>query len=373
MEEPGRVEETQDDNLVASAPGAACKRDGAAAPGAAMNTMRLVRTAIAGLLMGTANLIPGVSGGTMILAMGLYQEFIDSVADVTAFRLSLRRLLFLGVLGTFALAAIVGLAKVILLLLFHYPTAMFALFIGLTLGGAPTLLRSLRPIRADVVISTSAGFALMICVLLLKHVQGGEFPHNAAMDLAAGVIGATTMVLPGVSGSYMLLVLDQYERVIQAVGDPDLAVIAPVGIGAIVGIIGLSNILKFLLHRHARPTIGVLLGILLGSVLGLWPFGKVPGQKALERRTPRELLAFAERWQIPGVAEVVPPGVDVTALANGTAEQLQHELAHAVEANWDRRKASSYAAAHIVRAAVCVVVGLIITLALARRQPVAGA
>ena len=100
-----------------------------------------VRAGIAGLLMGIANLIPGVSGGTMILAMGLYEEFIDSIADLTALRFSRRRIVFLGIIGLSAAGAILGLAGVILYLLFHHTIAMFALFIGLTLGGAPLLFK----------------------------------------------------------------------------------------------------------------------------------------------------------------------------------------------------------------------------------------
>ena len=328
---------------------------------------RLLRTAVAGVLMGIANLIPGVSGGTMILAMGLYQEFIDSVADITRLRFSARRIVFLGVLGAFALGAIVALAKLILYLLFHHPTAMFSLFIGLTLGGAPLLLRALRPIRATAVISVAVGLALMIGVLLLRSGRG--FPHNTVMDFVSGVVGATTMVLPGVSGSYMLLVMDQYERVIGSIDDRNLMIIIPVGIGVVIGVVGLSNLLKLLLHRFRRPTIGVLLGILLGSVIGLWPFGKEPGERALQRRTPAELRAFVEKWRIPGLGTLVaqpdPP-------SEAETEAFVHELAHSIGENWDQRGRSSYSTKKIALALVCVLVGFGVTYALARRQPGAG-
>ncbi|MCK4341409.1 MAG: DUF368 domain-containing protein [Phycisphaerae bacterium] len=360
---------------------------------ASFGLLRLARTALAGVLMGTANLIPGVSGGTMVLAMGLYQDFIDSVADLTAFRFSWRRIVFLGVLGAFAVAAIVLLAKLILFLLFHYSTAMFALFIGLTLGGAPTLVRSLRPVRFDVVIATAVGGLLMIAILLLKYRQGGGLPHNMMMDFISGVIGATTMVLPGVSGSYMLLVLDQYDRVVGSIDDRDLMIIVPVGLGAILGIIGLSNVLKLLLHRFARPTIGVLLGILLGSIIGLWPFGKEPGEKALERRSPAELRSFAEGRQLPGL----PPPLDETAsdadrlaalrsfaekqqtpeiLAALEAEGLKAAdaerlaLIHVIRKNWAQRGRSSYSADKVVIAILGVIVGFVVTFTLARGQPV---
>lgn len=328
------------------------------------SVLTAIRTGIAGLLMGIANLIPGVSGGTMILAMGLYEEFIGSVADVTALRFSLRRIVFLGIVGVFAVGAIVGLAGVILYLLFHYTIAMFALFIGLTLGGSPLLYRSLKPIRADAVAAVAVGLGLMVGVLVLKGGRG--FPHNPVMDFVSGVVGSTTMVLPGISGSYILLVLDQYERVVGAVYDlregiavgnrrtvkGAVGIVIPVGIGVVLGIAVLSNVLKFLLRRYHRATVGVLLGVLLGSVIGLWPFGKAPSEKALERRTLTELQAFAGKWQIPG--------------RQGTSDK--ERLVKHIAENWERRGASAFTAGSIGSAVALVLVGFLATYALSRSR-----
>jgi putative membrane protein len=330
--------------------------------GPVLAPLLLVRTAIGAVLMGIANLIPGVSGGTMILAMGLYEEFIDSVADVTALRFSLRRIAFLAVLALFAGGAIVGLAGVILYLLFHFPVAMYSLFIGLTLGGAPLLVESLRAgsreqgagntqqgragesmRRWAPAMATAGGFALMIGVFLLKG--GGGLPHNNLMDFVSGIVGATTMVLPGISGSYMLLVMDQYERVVGAVEQRDLRIIAIVGVGAILGIIGLSNALKYLLHHYHRATVGVLLGVLLGSVIGLWPFDRPIKREALEQRSLAELRALVAQRQIP--------------VANGVSEPAA--LAEQILANWDRRGATDYTRAKIVRAIVLALLGFAAT------------
>lgn len=313
---------------------------------------RIVRVSVAGVLMGIANLIPGVSGGTMVLAMGLYQEFIDSVADVTSLRLSVRRVVFLGLIGLSAIAAILAGAKLILWLLFYYPIGMYAAFIGLTLGGAPALMRSLKPVRADVGISAAIGLLAMIGILLLR--QGAGFPHNVVMDVISGIVGATTMVLPGVSGSYMLAVLDQYGRVVGAVDDRNLAIIVPVGIGAVAGVVGLSHLLRVLLHRYERATVGVLLGILLGSVIGLWPFGKAPEHKILERRSPAELRGFVETWQITGAA-----------LPDDTTHEA---LVEAIGLHWPKRERSGYEAALVARAILLAGGGFCLTWGLSRLQ-----
>ena len=109
--------------------------------------LRLVRTGITGVLMGLANLVPGVSGGTMVLIMGLYDEFVSSVADVTRLRFTKRNVVFLGVLGVFVVATIASLAEPTKSLVTNHRTAMYALFIGMTLGGAPMLWRMLQPAK----------------------------------------------------------------------------------------------------------------------------------------------------------------------------------------------------------------------------------
>ncbi len=307
-----------------------------------------VRTAFGGVLMGTANLIPGVSGGTMILAIGIYNEFIDSVADVSAFRFSKRRFLFLGVLGFFALGAIKGLAPLILYLLFHYTSAMYALFIGLTLGGAPLLWRSLDRKTASAVSAIVAGMGLMTAIAVANRTSA--LPVNMGVDVGVGMVAATTMVLPGISGSYMLLILGQYERVVAAVESMNLRVLIPVAIGAGLGIVLLSNVLKFLMHRFERATVGFLLGMLVGSVIGLWPFGREPSQDALENRSAEELVVYMAK------VGIAPP------------EEPSHEsLMGQISTHWGDRTVSDYATGSVVPAGLMVIAGFCGTTILGRR------
>lgn len=303
--------------------------------------------------MGVANLIPGVSGGTMILAVGIYNEFIEAVAEVTALRFRFRTLAFLGIVGSSAAIAVVSLSGVILYLLFHYSSSMFALFIGLTLGGAPLLYRSVRPVGGRCIIAVVAGIALMAGIAALK--MGTNIPHNMVVDLGSGVAGAVTMILPGISGSYILLVLGQYDRVIGAVDDlrqmnfASLWVLIPFGLGAAGGLAVLSNALKHLLHQYEKVTIGFLLGMLLGSVLGLWPFGRPPTEKSLEKRSLDELVHFAEQH---GIA---------------LADPLDHEACVAqIQIDWERRSTVSIPPRQMAVAAAFLILGLAITTLLGR-------
>jgi putative membrane protein len=219
-------------------------------------------------------------------------------------------------------------------------------------------------VRMDAVVAVLAGLGLMVGVLLLKGGRG--FPHNPGMDFASGVVGSTTMVLPGISGSYMLLVMDQYDRVVGSVRDlkdgvrsrdtgvlkGSLAVVVPFGIGAVLGIVLLSNLLKFLLHRFHRPTVGALLGVLLGSVMGLWPFTQTVGAKALEGRSFEEILDYARGQHLPGIEAI-----------DDKAVLIEHITDRAV---WAQRRPPAITLSAAATAVAMVVVGFGTTFGLSR-------
>jgi putative membrane protein len=272
-----------------------------AQPAPEVRPLPLLRCTMAGLLMGLANLVPGVSGGTMILVMGLYEDFIAAIAEITRLRLRRRSILFLAIIVGAAAVAIAALAGTLSRAVTLHPSAMFSLFIGLTLGGAPLLLKMLRPVRWPAVVGMLVGLGLMVVIAATREeppekdaireaARRGEVVVHAdyGLDVAAGVLGMSAMVLPGISGAYMLLVLNRYEAILAAIalarsyilsggqdGSPRvfLAVLIPTAIGAVIGLVALSNLLKWMLQRHEKPTLGLLLGILLGSVIGIWPFG----------------------------------------------------------------------------------------------------
>jgi putative membrane protein len=246
-----------------------------------------VRGAIGGLLMGLANLVPGISGGTMLLAAGVYPGFIRAIAEVTTLKLRVRSILLLGAIAGTAVLGILLLAGLMRSLVIEQRWVMYSIFIGLTLGGVPLVWRLARPASPAVILGGAAAFAGMLIMQLGLGggAAGGE--ASALFLFASGLAGASAMILPGVSGGYLLLLLGQYEVILGAIdtlkqgllGGPDLGlvmdsmhVVIPVGIGVVVGIVGVSNLLRWLLDRFEKATLGALLGLLFGAVVGLWPF-----------------------------------------------------------------------------------------------------
>lgn len=260
-----------------------------------------------GLLMGLANLVPGVSGGTMILALGLYERFIGVLADLSRLRLSRASISFLVLLLAGAGVALVGLSGLAVGLVTEHRWVMYSLFIGMTLGGSPELWRECRPLRPGAVVAFLVTFALMAA--LAWGLKDTQIPESTPVLVGMGMLGAASMILPGISGSYMLLLFGMYDVVIGALSagalredfSGSLAILIPVGIGAVLGIGLLSNLLKFVLARYSAASHAALLGLLVGSVLGLWPF-RSPTNPELANKPFRKgvvmLVAGAELGEV---------------------------------------------------------------------------
>lgn len=249
----------------------------------------LVRAALGGVLMGLANLVPGISGGTMLLAAGIYPRFVAAVAEVSTLRFRVPALVLLGTVAAAALGGIVLLAGPIKDLVVHQRWIMYSLFVGLTLGGLPVVWRMARPATRSVFSGAAGGFVAMsaLAIAQASGVTGGDGQANPLLLGLAGLAGASAMILPGVSGGYLLLVLGQYVPILGAIEtvkdalaardlaaatEPAVTVLLPVGLGVVVGVVVVSNALKWLLARYEKATLGVLIGLLLGAVVGLWPF-----------------------------------------------------------------------------------------------------
>ena len=284
----------------------------------------IIRGSIGGCLMGLANLVPGISGGTMLLAAGVYPGFISAIAEVTTFRFRIRPLILLASVVASAALAILLLAGSVKDLVTGYRWLMYSLFIGLTLGGVPLVYRMAKPISHSTLLGAAGGFAVMLVMAATRSASGGGDGANMLLLFASGLAASAAMILPGVSGGYLLLLLGQYETILGTIdqlkrgllgdgagGGSDFALVLdaltlviPLGLGIAAGVVGVSNLLQWLLKRYAKATLGALLGLLFGAVVGLWPFQEpsppVPGETLKGRIVTEENLADFERddWQL---------------------------------------------------------------------------
>jgi len=238
-----------------------------------------------GLLMGLANLVPGISGGTMLLAAGVYKGFIEGIANLTLLRFEKRQIVLLGSIVAAAMISILLFAGPIKDLVVHQRWLMFSLFIGLTLGGVPLVWRMAQPVDRSFWGGATVGLCLMVGIAMVGGLDQGA-GSGYLMSILAGTAGASAMILPGISGSYLLLLMGQYIPILDAVHTlkeglsardigiimESMHVVIPVGLGVVAGVVGLSNLLRWLLARHTQVTLGFLLGLITGSVFGLWPF-----------------------------------------------------------------------------------------------------
>lgn len=278
----------------------------------------VARSAVGGILMGLANLVPGISGGTMLLASGVYLEFIGAIAKLSRLKFEKRSIVVLGVIVLFALLAIVLGAGPVKDLVVGSRWIMYSLFIGLTLGGVPIVWKLAKPATGATWVGVAIGFGTL-AALALSSVGGGSSDGFLLMFIA-GLAGASAMILPGVSGGYLLVLMGAYVPLlagidafkealkaadVSALMAPFTAVVLPVGLGVVVGVLVVSNGLKWVLERYEKLTLGVLLGFLFGSVVGLWPFQhgvepSVGDRDVRGRLLTEELLAelSPEKWPV---------------------------------------------------------------------------
>ena len=240
---------------------------------------------VAGGLMGLANLVPGVSGGTMILACGVYEDFVGTVSAFTTARAKGQHVLFAALIAASAGAVIVMLAGPTEHLVVSHRAAMYSLFIGLAWGGIPLVRSQVTRWRVKEVVCLVAGLALMAVVAVIQPAGGAI--KSTPYFFVGGVLGSSAMVLPGISGAYVLMVMRLYEPILGAVhslkeamaarsmAGVEFGIIIPVALGVVAGIVAFSNAIHFMLKRFRNPVTAFLLGLLIGAVFGLFPFNPI--------------------------------------------------------------------------------------------------
>ena len=238
-----------------------------------------------GAVIGVSNIIPGVSGGTMAVSMGIYDRVIYAVNNLfKQFKKNFKELLpiIIGVLiGLFAFAALIGTllgTKSNEIPLTRLPTN-FA-FIGLILGGLPAIYKRVNMKSAKLlgVILFLVFLALVVVLPLLNPPEARTVDHSIGtilLMIPLGAIASSTMVIPGISGSMILMLLGYYNPVINAMNDlrggdwSSLAILAPYVIGLLVGIVFIAKLMNFLLKKHAALTFSAIFGLVIGSPVAL--------------------------------------------------------------------------------------------------------
>lgn len=233
--------------------------------------------------MGAADVVPGVSGGTMALILGIYQRLLEAIRafDTTLLRLIVAQRFrdaaahadigFLISLGAGILGAILFFTRVVSLpqLVREHPEQIYALFFGLIVGSVMVLLRVLGSMRWRDMTCLVAGTLLGLAVV---NVVPFETPIESWFIFLSGALAICAMILPGISGSFILLLLRKYEHVFEAIGHFDFSVILPFALGAVSGLMLFSRLLVWLLKHHYRITLTTIIGMLVGSLWLLWPF-----------------------------------------------------------------------------------------------------
>lgn len=235
-----------------------------------------------GIGMGAANVIPGVSGGTIALITGIFERIINAMKslDGTAVKLlfkgKIKELIeyidfyFLVAVFTGMLISIFSLARLFEYLFNNYPVYIWSYFFGLILASVYFVGKTIEKWKTSVIIAFIIGTAIAVTLSFLNPaVQNDSFLYL----IICGVVAICSMILPGLSGSFVLVLMGNYELVmIHAINDLNLKVIIPVGIGAIAGLIAFSHFLSWILKKYKDQTIAVLTGFILGSLSIIWPW-----------------------------------------------------------------------------------------------------
>lgn len=237
-----------------------------------------------GIGMGAANVIPGVSGGTIALITGIFEKLIHSIKsfDVKAFKLLLSgklkefaehvNLSFLIALFLGVGVSIISIAKLFGFLFENYPIYIWAYFFGLILASVFFVGRTIGKWNLAVIVMFVIGAGSAIALTFLNPANEDSSIYYL---IICGVVAACSMILPGLSGSFVLILMGNYQLVmIDAVNERDIFILLPVVIGAGVGLIAFSHLLSWIFKKYKDQTIALLTGFILGSLGILWPWKK---------------------------------------------------------------------------------------------------
>lgn len=238
--------------------------------------MKQLKNILFGIVLGIANIIPGISAGTMAVVLGIYDETVYSIAHFT--RQKRKSFFFLLPLVIGIGAGIVLFAKLMEYLLASYPAPTNLFFIGIILGSIPMIYKraTVERFKISHLIPFLVALAMMVAMFLFSPEETTAVSYQLTtfgyfLMFLSGVLAAAAMVIPGISGSFLMLMLGQYNTIISAVSDFYWPILLIFGLGAIVGIIGVSKVITILLSKFPQAMYFGILGFVVGSIPQLIP------------------------------------------------------------------------------------------------------
>ena len=231
--------------------------------------------------MGAANVIPGVSGGTMALILGIYEELINAIRSINLKFLRLITILnikealstvswpFLLPVGLGVLLATFSLAEALSWLLDRYPVIVWSFFFGLIVSSVITVSRVIKQWRISTIVAIVVGTIIAYGFFGVIPVST---PNAPWFIFGSGFIAICAMILPGISGAYVLVLLGKYHYILEALNNKDFFTLFIIGAGSLVGLISFAQILGWLLKRYHDLIMAILIGLMCGSLRKIWPW-----------------------------------------------------------------------------------------------------
>ncbi len=238
---------------------------------------------VKGFVLGIANIIPGVSGGTLAITLGIYEQLINTVSHL--FTNLKKNLEFIIPVGIGAVISILAMSKIINYSLNNFPIPTTLFFIGLIVGGVPLIYRNVKnkEKKGSYIISFLATFALVMILAFAKTGNNVVSLSNLNIGMIGiiflvGMIAAATMVIPGISGSFVLMLLGFYKPILNTISNitnfslltHNLTILIPFGIGVLVGIILIAKLIEYLLNKYETLTYYAILGFIISSIIVLF-------------------------------------------------------------------------------------------------------
>jgi putative membrane protein len=262
---------------------------------------------IKGMSMGAADVVPGVSGGTIAFITGIYEELITSIKSIN---LEALRLIFRFKAGAFwkkingsfllavfggVLLSVFSLARLLKWLMGNHPVLIWAFFFGLILASAIVVIKKIKSWNAARVTGLIAGTVLMFFTTRFAPAQTTDAYWYVFIT---GAIAICAMVLPGISGAFILLILGKYQYILGAVSDLDIPVLIVFGLGIITGLLSFANLLSWLFRKYHDITISVLAGFIIGSLNKIWPWKETLTSAVTSHG---EVIPVVQRNILPGL------------------------------------------------------------------------